>query len=181
MAAPGTERARPARRERAEEEEAAAASAAAGEAARLRLRVAELEAKYAELVLQREQEHERLSLGAKLALWQPLIKIAFSSTLTALILFIVAEQQGAQGPRAKVLFGMLSALGGASVFLAIPFVHWVGARIHKSGEYKLFQPFRGGVRFVVLQVSWTRLAHAPRVELTKHTRPSRGCFTASPR
>jgi hypothetical protein len=149
MAAPSTERARP------PEDEAAAPRAANDEAARLRLRVAELEAKYDELVLQREQEHERLSLGAKLALWQPLIKVAFSSTLTALILFIVAEQQGAQGPRAKVLFGMLSALGGASVFLAIPFVHWVGARIHKSGEYKLFQPFRGGVRFVVLQVSKT--------------------------
>ncbi len=86
--------------------------------------------------------------------WLPLVKVAFSGTVSALVLLLVAEREHYSG--SPVSFGVLSALGISSLLIAVPLVHWAGARMHRDGAYQLFQPFRGGARFVALQaVGWT--------------------------
>mmetsp|Transcript_7413 Transcript_7413/g.11898 ORF Transcript_7413/g.11898 Transcript_7413/m.11898 type:complete len:832 (+) Transcript_7413:2044-4539(+) len=117
----------------------------------------ELKKAYAEL----ERKHEQLETKYQLLLdtkrhpfysWMPYIKLTVVWTITALFLLIFAERQYVVG--SKVGFGVLSAIGGASVFLAIPATHWIGRYLHKG--YRLFQPFQGGARFVILQaISWT--------------------------
>ncbi|GBG31058.1 Diacylglycerol O-acyltransferase 2 [Hondaea fermentalgiana] len=115
-----------------------------------------LEAAYAKLLLAKGSSSEETDKTAEkpssFAVWSPYIKIAVLSSVTALLMFIVAERQYTSGQ--KVGFGFLAAVGGAGVFLAIPATHWIGHFLHD--DYKIWQPFRGGVRFVVLQaISWT--------------------------
>lgn len=111
----------------------------------------ELQELYDTLLAEHEKQKSEKPQQAFSA-WLPYIKITVLWTLTALVLFVVAERQYTSGQ--KVGFGFLAACGGASLFLAIPATHWIGHLVHQ--DYKLFQPFRGGVRFVVLQaISWT--------------------------
>jgi hypothetical protein len=100
------------------------------------------------------QSPPRAPAGSSAAAWLPLVKVAFCGTVSALVLLLVAEREHDSG--SPVSLGVLSALGLASLLLGVPLVHWTGARMHRDGAYQLFQPFRGGARFVALQaVGWT--------------------------
>jgi len=88
-----------------------------------------------------------------LSAWKQYIKLAFLASVTAFLLFVTAEKQ-ALAPGRKALFGALSSIGAAALFLSIPATHWIGSSILQG--YEIWQPFKGGARFVVLQaISWT--------------------------
>jgi hypothetical protein len=129
--------------------------------------VAELRAQVASLSIERNRalkahrqtQNELAILSANsvvpLTFWRPYLRLTVLLVFLALILFVSAEHQLSKG-RPSV-FGSLATLGVICFVLSIPSAHLAGRYIYET--YRMWQPFKGGIRFVVLQgLSWSLYA-----------------------